>query len=115
MAVVVADCVGGGDEDEPAGVEEGIEPDVVLAGDGDGPGDLERHREALADGFVEERPEAAEVGAAEGRKAVLEELVELVELRDGPRRELASLARSVARAAARAPLVFSRGGHGPRV
>ena len=48
-------------------------------------------------------------------KAVLEELVELVEFRDGPRRELASLAGSVARTAAGAALVFSRGGHGPRV
>lgn len=82
MAVVVAHGVGAGEVGDPAGFEEGDEPGLVLTGDGDGSGEGEGEGDAGADGGIEDGVDAAEVGAAEGGKAVAEEFVEGLDVVD---------------------------------
>ncbi len=75
MPVVIADGVGGADVSHPSGLEQRDEPRLVLAGDGDRPGDGERQRAAHADGAIENRIDAPQIGAAEGGQTVAENLV----------------------------------------
>ena len=49
VAVVVADGVGGAEVGDPAGLEQRDQPGLVLAGDGDRPGDGQGERAARAD------------------------------------------------------------------
>ena len=74
--LLVKAAAGGGDVGDPAGFEEGDEPGLVLAGNGDGAGDGERDGAALFDGAVEDRVDAAEDGAPEGGEAVFEDFVD---------------------------------------
>ncbi len=116
VTVVVADRVGRREQREPTGVEERIEPRPVLPRNRDRPRDGDRHRQALADGLVEKGPQPPQVRAAERRQAVLEDLVEVLEVGDGTRDELAALAGRSRRARVLPTLVvLARGGHGPRV
>ena len=80
VAVVVADGVGGAEVGHPAGFEQRNQPGLVLAGDGDRPGDGEGERAAHADGAVEDLVNAAQIGAAEGRQAMREKFVQRVAL-----------------------------------
>ena len=82
VAVVVADGVGGAQVRHPAGFEQRDQPRVMLARNGDGAGDGERQRTSRADGAVEDLVDAAQVGAAERRQAMGEQLVERVALVD---------------------------------
>lgn len=82
VAVVVAHGVGAGEVGDPAGFEEGNEPGLVLAGDGDGSGEGEGQGDAGADGGIEDGVDAAKIGAAEGGEAVAEEVVEGVDFVD---------------------------------
>ena len=110
VAVVVADGVGRRNEAEPTGVEQRIEPRQVLARSGDRTGDRERHRNALADCAVQERPHAAQEPAPETRQALLQEFAQAPDVSDRAVDEpgLVSCARAGA-------LVLAGGGHGRKV
>ena len=75
VAVVIADGVGGAQIGHPAGFEQWDQPRLVLSGDRHRTGDGQSERAAHADGAVEDRIDAAQVSAAEGRQAVAKKLV----------------------------------------
>jgi hypothetical protein len=110
MPVVVAHRIRGREQAEPARVEERIEPRDVLAGGRDRTGDRERHRHAFADRLVEEREDAPEIRAAEGREALLDQAIEVLDLLHRTMDETASATASSA-ARAGGTLILSRGRH----
>ncbi len=112
VPVVVADGVGRRHVREPTRVEQRVQPRVVLTRRRDRPRRGQRHRQTLPDRFVEQRPQPSHVTAAEARQAALEQLVELVDFRDGLVNELA---RGAASRAETARILILPGGHGGRV
>ena len=84
MAVVIADRVGGAEVGHPAGFEQRDQPGLVLAGNRDRAGNRQGQRAALADGAVEDGVNAAQIGAAESRQAVPENLIESGAFIDAP-------------------------------
>ena len=84
MPVVIADRVSSADIGHPAGFEQRDEPREMLAGHRDRAGDGNRQRTTLADRAVENRIDATQIRATEGRQTVPENLVEGSAFVDAP-------------------------------
>ena len=107
VAIVIADRIGGGQQAEPACVQQGVEPGQVLAAGGDGAADCQGHGHALADGLLQKLVHAPEVGPPKTRKAFQQELIQVPSLGDRTVNEFRGGGRTAS------ALVMSGGAHGP--